>query len=58
MFSKLGFGDLGTQGLPVDAANRLRRGQLRGTIEQMRVMLLGNTLFAPALSMNAWGAGA
>lgn len=57
MFSKLGFGDLGTQGLPVDAANRLRRGQLRGTIEQMRVMLLGNTLFAPALSMNAWGQG-
>ena len=57
MFSKLGFGDLGTQGLPIDAANRLRRGQLRGTIEQMRVMLLGNTLFAPALSMNAWGQG-
>jgi len=57
VFSKLGFGDLGTQGLPIDAANRLRRGQLRGTIEQMRVMLLGNTLFAPALSMNAWGQG-
>ncbi|OIQ45624.1 MAG: hypothetical protein BM558_02890 [Roseobacter sp. MedPE-SW] len=57
MFSKLGLGDLGTQGLPLDVANRLRRGQLRGTIEQMRVMLLGNTLFAPALSMNAWGQG-
>ncbi|MEP4036364.1 EAL domain-containing protein [Pseudophaeobacter sp.] len=57
VFSSLGFGVLGTRGLAPDVANRLRRGQLRGTIEQMRVMLLGNTLFAPALSMNAWGQG-
>lgn len=57
MFPNFSFGELGTRGLPIDVANRLRRGQIRGTIEQMRVMLLGNTLFAPALSMNAWGQG-
>ncbi len=57
VFSRLGFGVLTTQGLSEEAANRLRRSQMRGTIEQMRVMLLGNTLFAPALSLNAWGLG-
>lgn len=43
--------------LPTDAANRLRRVQIRGAIEQMRVFLIGNTCFAPVLSLQAWGAG-
>ena len=39
------------------AANRLRRNQIRGAIEQMRVFLAGTTLFAPVMSMQAWGVG-
>ena len=40
-----------------DQADRLRRSQLRGAIEQMRVFLAGNTFFAPVLAFQAWGQG-
>jgi diguanylate cyclase (GGDEF)-like protein len=57
VFNKLGLNELSSRQFPDDVANRLRREQLRGTIEQMRVMLLGNTFFAPALSFQAWNQG-
>lgn len=40
-----------------DVADRFRRGQLRDTVEQMRVMLLGNTVFAPILAFETWTNG-
>lgn len=40
-----------------DAANRLRRSEIRGTIEQNRVMVFCNTFFAPMLSFQAWDRG-
>jgi diguanylate cyclase (GGDEF)-like protein len=43
--------------LPEDAANRLRKLQMRGAIEQMRVFVIGNTLFAPVMAFQAWDAG-
>lgn len=51
------FGDVIEHGLPESVAMRYRRDQIRGIIDQMRVMLLGNTIFAPALSLQAWNAG-
>ncbi len=53
----LGLDTLSLDGLSGDAANRLRCMQIRGAIEQMRVFVLGNTLFAPVLAIQAWGAG-
>lgn len=50
--------DISVAQLPATAANRLRKSQMRGAIEQMRVFLAGNTLFAPVLSFQAWNAGA
>ncbi|MBU2993677.1 EAL domain-containing protein [Octadecabacter sp. 1_MG-2023] len=57
MFNKLGLNELSSGQFSDDVGNRLRREQLRGTIEQMRVMLLGNTFFAPVLSFQAWNHG-
>lgn len=58
LIAALGLVELRSDQFREDVANRLRRGQLRGTIEQMRIMLLGNTFFAPALSFQAWNIGA
>lgn len=52
-----GLDGLAAENLPKDAANRLRRTQIRGAIEQMRVFVIGNTLFAPILAFQAWGLG-
>ena len=43
--------------LPEEAANRLRRDQIRGAIKEMRLFLGGTTVFAPVISMQAWGIG-
>ncbi|MGX9355162.1 putative bifunctional diguanylate cyclase/phosphodiesterase [Roseobacteraceae bacterium S113] len=53
----LGLGEIAPETLPTDAANRLRKAQMRGAIEQMRVFVLGNTFFAPVLSSQAWDKG-
>ncbi len=39
------------------AAKRYRYGQIRGIIGQMSIMLAGNTVFAPAMSYQAWNSG-
>lgn len=49
---ELSFDDFSTE-----TANRLRRNQMRGAIEQMRVFVVGNTVFAPVLSFQAWNTG-
>lgn len=53
----LGLNELDESHLTDAAANRMRRGQIRGSIEQMRVFLAANTFFAPALSFQAWNSG-
>lgn len=53
----LGMAELRYDQFSRDAANRLRRGQLRGTIEQMRIMVICNWFFAPVLSFQAWNSG-
>jgi len=53
----IGLDDILYHGMARDVANRLRKMQIRGAIEQMRIFLVGNTLFAPVLSFQAWGAG-
>ncbi|WP_299651970.1 bifunctional diguanylate cyclase/phosphodiesterase [uncultured Tateyamaria sp.] len=53
----IGLDDISLETMPVDAANRLRKLQMRGAIEQMRVFVIGNTFFAPVLAFQAWGAG-
>ncbi len=53
----LGLHELDHSHLGEDSANRMRREQMRGSIEQMRVFLVGNTFFAPTLSYQAWGMG-
>jgi len=53
----LGLHDISTSGLSERSAKRLRRIQIRGAIEQMRVFVVGNTVFAPVLSFQAWNAG-
>ncbi|MDW3223330.1 MAG: EAL domain-containing protein [Paracoccaceae bacterium] len=53
----LGLDELEEGHLSEAAANRMRRGQIRGSIEQMRVFLAANTFFAPALSLQAWNSG-
>jgi len=57
LIARAGQGGDTAERFPIDATNRLRRDQLRGTIEQMRIMLLGNTFFAPILSIQAWNTG-
>ena len=52
----IGLAEISTQCLSVESANRLRRLQIRGAIEQMRVFVAGNTMFAPVLAFQAWGA--
>ncbi|WP_299722202.1 EAL domain-containing protein [uncultured Tateyamaria sp.] len=49
--------EIAPENLPKGAASRLRKLQIRGAIEQMRVFVIGNTLFAPTLAFQAWGAG-
>ncbi|WP_368187607.1 putative bifunctional diguanylate cyclase/phosphodiesterase [Aestuariibius sp. HNIBRBA575] len=53
----LGFDEIALESLPLDAGNRLRKSQIRGAIEQMRVFVVGNTCFAPVLAFQAWGLG-
>lgn len=36
---------------------RMRRQQIRGAIEQMRIFVVGNTFFAPVLAFQAWNTG-
>lgn len=55
--SKLGIDDPSSEPLNDDMARRLRRLQMRSAIEQMRLFVVGNTVFAPFLSMQAWNAG-
>ncbi len=43
--------------LPEEARKRMRRQQMRGAIDQMRVFVVGNTVFGPVLSFQAWGMG-
>ncbi|WP_353309424.1 ATP-binding protein [Shimia sp. NS0008-38b] len=57
ILAKIPGADLRPQQFSEDAAKRLRRQQIRGTIEQMRIMLLCNTFFAPALSLQVWNSG-
>lgn len=57
VYHAVGLEEISPDSLPPDAANRLRRSQIRGAIEQMRVFVIGNTLFAPVLSFQAWDAG-
>ncbi len=49
--------DIEVSQLPKGQADRLRRAQIRGAIEQMRVFVAGNTFFAPVLSFQAWNTG-
>ena len=55
--SKLGGWGEQYQSLSDDMARRLRRHQMRGAIEQMRIFVISNTVFAPILSWQAWNAG-
>ena len=55
--SKLGGGSEGDFRLSESASKRMRRQQIRGAIEQMRVFLVGNTFFAPVLAFQAWNIG-
>lgn len=57
LLAKVPGADLRPQQFSEDAAKRLRRQQIRGTIEQTRIMLLCNTFFAPALSLQVWNCG-
>ena len=57
LLARLTGADLRPDQFQPDVANRLRKKQLTGTIDQMRIMLVCNTFFAPALSYQAWGAG-
>ena len=49
--------DLSILQQPQEVANRIRRKQMRGAIEQMRVFVIGNTFFAPVLAVQAWNSG-
>ncbi len=53
----LGLDEISIHALPLGAHNRVRKAQIRGAIEQMRVFVLGNTFFAPVLAFQAWGSG-
>ncbi len=53
----IGLNGISTRDLSTNAGNRLRRRQIRGAIEQMRVFVIGNTLFAPVLAIQAWDTG-
>ncbi len=54
---QLGLRELSLKKFSEDTAHRLRRSQIRGAIDQMRVFVVGNTAFAPILSAQAWNAG-
>lgn len=58
IMGQIGLSELSPQQFPQNVADRFRKGQLQGTVDQMRVMLLGNTFFAPVLAMQAWNLGA
>ena len=53
----VGLDDISLDLISADAANRLRKQQMRSAIEQMRVFVIGNTFFAPVLSIQALGTG-
>lgn len=53
----IGLDEISISRLPKDAALRMRRQQIRGAIEQMRIFVIGNTLFAPVLAFQAWNTG-
>lgn len=53
----IGLDEIDLSNLAEDPANRLRRLQIRGAIEQMRVFVAGNTFFAPVLALQAWNLG-
>ncbi len=53
----LGLDEISVRHMAETSAKRLRRIQIRGAIEQMRVFVVGNTVFAPVLSLQAWNAG-
>lgn len=48
---------LSAQQLHPTSAKKLRRGQMRGAIDQMRVCLAGNAIFAPLMAFQAWNSG-
>lgn len=49
--------DLSLEHLTDSAAKRLRRQQIRSSIEQMRVFVVGNSFFATVLAYQAWNTG-
>ena len=53
----IGLDAVSPDNLACDAAKRLRRQQIRGAIEQMRVFVIGNSFFGPILSFQAWDKG-
>ncbi|MEM6939325.1 MAG: EAL domain-containing protein [Pseudomonadota bacterium] len=53
----IGLHEISLNHLSSDAANRLRVLQIRGAIDQMQIFVVGNTVFAPILSFQAWNAG-
>lgn len=57
LLAKIPGADLRPEQFSEDSAKRLRREQICGTIEQMRIMLACNTFFAPALSFQVWNCG-
>ena len=52
--SPLGLDEISVADLGEQSAKRLRRSQIRGAIRQSRLFVMGNTLFAPFLSFQAW----
>lgn len=52
--SPLGLDEVSVTSLGEQSAKRLRRSQIRGAIRQSRLFVMGNTLFAPFLSFQAW----
>lgn len=53
----MGFDEVTTARLSFEEAKRLRRLQICGAIDQMQVFVVGNTVFAPVLAMQAVGNG-
>ena len=53
----MGLSEIRIGQLSPPAAQRMRRQQIRGAIEQMRVFVVGNTFFAPVLAFQAWDRG-
>ncbi|MGJ8609483.1 MAG: putative bifunctional diguanylate cyclase/phosphodiesterase [Octadecabacter sp.] len=57
IFVRLGLIDAFEEPLSNDMARRLRCAQIKGAIEQMRLFVFANTIFAPVLAMQAWNSG-